>query len=139
MGLFRKKTVQSGMKGFIGRSGNTVVAGQRDRWSRDGLYNHLEKIFDTQFPQYRLAKNMPVTVISPKSPAHSRRIDFLFCSATSRPLLAVVIVNNSNWVSNDVELTRKACENLHIPFMRFFEELPSETGYVINRVREALG
>ena len=139
MGFFSKKPAQNGSRGFFGSKAPVPQKNARGCWDHNSLCDHLEEIFDTQFSQYRLAKHMPVTVISPKTPGYANHIDFLFCAANGRPLLAVVIVNNQNWVSREAELTRQACENLHIPYMRFFEELPCETGYVINRVREALG
>ena len=138
MGFFSKKPAQSGMKGFFGGGKHPIPAKPARQWDWNGLYDHLEAIFDSQFSGYRLARHMPVTVISPQSPGYSKYVDFLFCASNGRPLLAVLIVNNNNWKDREVTSTTQALENLGIPCMRFFEELPNEPSYIINRVRGAL-
>lgn len=52
--------------------------------------------------------------------------------------LAVVLVRQNTYRGLNVQGTQKICEQLKIPYLRFFEEYPNKEEYVVSRIRKYL-
>ena len=105
--------------------------------SRSKLISDFQNMIAENFPEYEVLYNYKASGLDPSCHPACTPIEFLF-KKDGQYVLAVVIVRQNTYRGMNVIGTRKICESLNIPYLRFFEEYPNEESYVVPRIREHL-
>lgn len=105
--------------------------------SRSELLADFKDIIARNFSEYEVLYNYEARNLDIACHPACTPIEFLF-KKNGKYVLAVVIVRQNTYRGMNVIGTRTICENLGIPYLRFFEEYPNKEEYVVPRIRKNL-
>ncbi len=105
--------------------------------SREELIAELKDMIERNFPEYDVIYDYPAFDLNPYCHPASTPVQFMFQKA-GKNVLAVVVVKQNTYRGMNVKATQNFCEELGIPYIRFFEEYPNKEEYVVPRIKSYL-
>lgn len=105
--------------------------------SRATLLKEMKEMFKRNFYDYEICYDYPAAMLKPNSHPACAPIQFMFKKG-EKNVLAVVVVKQNTYRGMNVIGTKQICDDLRIPYIRFFEEYPNKEEYVVSRVRSYL-
>lgn len=98
---------------------------------------HFDGILSRNFADCDYRADVPASELMPSAHPASTPIQYMFYK-DGKPCLAVVLVKRNTYNGMNVKATKNICENLNIPYIRFFAEYPNEETYVVERIKKYL-
>ena len=97
------------------------------------LLAQMKEMLERNFSEYEIACEYPASMLNPNSHPACTPIQFMF-RKDGRNVLAVAVVKQNTYRGMNVIGTQKLCDDMGIPYIRFFEEYPNKEEYVVSRV-----
>lgn len=97
----------------------------------------FDAIITAHFSEYEVRRNLPARELLPECHPACTPVQFMFYK-DGKPVLAVVLVKTNNYRGMNVLGTKKICDAMNIPYLRFYHEYENAEDYVVQRIREHL-
>lgn len=122
---------------FKGNAAQFTGTNSKSLRSRTELINDFKKLFSEHFSEYNIRYEVSASSLDAFAHPACTPIQFLF-EKDGKAVLAAVIVRPNTYRGMNVVATKDVCDNRGIRYLRFFEDMPNEDTYVVNRIKENL-